>query len=168
MEWFNHTEEQPGTIWHFLSSSKSTPSLTSPAQGDMYSHCCGGRELEALWMSAPVRRQVKWDRLIPECYAAVSSNRSKPHLRPTPQLTAMPHPQPIEQGQGLNQHPHRHYVGFVNHWATKTTPDNTSLYSWVYKNISKNMVNREGGLLLFISKSSVTLVSLVIKYLLLV
>ena len=31
---------------------------------------------------------------------------SEPHLQPTPQLTAMPHPKPTEQGQGWNPQPH--------------------------------------------------------------
>ena len=31
-----------------------------------------------------------------------SNARSKLHLQPTPQLTAMPHPQPTERGQGSN------------------------------------------------------------------
>ena len=31
---------------------------------------------------------------------------SKPCLQPTPQLTAMPDPQPTEQGQGSNPQPH--------------------------------------------------------------
>ena len=31
---------------------------------------------------------------------------SKPHVRPTPQLTAMPDTQPTEQGQGSNLRPH--------------------------------------------------------------
>ena len=31
---------------------------------------------------------------------------SKPHLQPTPQLTATPDPQPTEQGQGLNPQAH--------------------------------------------------------------
>ena len=35
-----------------------------------------------------------------------SNAGSKPHLQPTPQLTAMPDPQPTEQGQGSNQQPH--------------------------------------------------------------
>ncbi len=35
-----------------------------------------------------------------------SSTGSKPHLQPTPQLVAMPDPQPTEQGQGLNQQTH--------------------------------------------------------------
>ena len=35
-----------------------------------------------------------------------SNVRSKPCLRATPQLTAMPDPQPTEQGQGSNLHPH--------------------------------------------------------------
>ena len=35
-----------------------------------------------------------------------SNAGSEPHLRPTSQLTAMPDPQPIEQGQGLNPKPH--------------------------------------------------------------
>jgi len=30
------------------------------------------------------------------------------HLQPTPQLTAMPDPQPTERGQRLNPHPHGH------------------------------------------------------------
>ena len=35
-----------------------------------------------------------------------SNARSKPCLQPTPQLLAMPDPQPTEQGQGLNPKPH--------------------------------------------------------------
>ena len=35
-----------------------------------------------------------------------SNKRSKPHLQPTPQLTATLDPQPAEQGQGLNPYPH--------------------------------------------------------------
>ena len=35
-----------------------------------------------------------------------SNTRSEPHLQSTPQLTAMPDPEPTEQGQGLNLHPH--------------------------------------------------------------
>ena len=40
-----------------------------------------------------------------------------------PQLVARPDPLPTEQGQGSNLHPHRHYVGFLTHWATMGTPD---------------------------------------------
>ena len=35
-----------------------------------------------------------------------SNSRSEPYLWPTPQLTAMLDPQPTEQGQGSNLHPH--------------------------------------------------------------
>ena len=35
-----------------------------------------------------------------------SNSGSEPHLQPTPQLTAMPDPQPTEQGQGSNPQPH--------------------------------------------------------------
>ena len=35
-----------------------------------------------------------------------SNARSKPHVRPTPQLTATPNPQPTEQGQASNRQPH--------------------------------------------------------------
>ena len=35
-----------------------------------------------------------------------SNTGSEPHLRPIPQLTATPDPQPAEQGQGSNQKPH--------------------------------------------------------------
>ena len=35
-----------------------------------------------------------------------SNARPKPRLQPTPQLTAMLNPQPTEQGQGSNPHPH--------------------------------------------------------------
>ena len=37
---------------------------------------------------------------------------SKPYLRPTPQLTATPDPQPTERGQGSNTH-HYGLVLFV-------------------------------------------------------
>ena len=36
---------------------------------------------------------------------------SEPHLGPTPQLMAMPDPQPIEGDQGLNPHPHGSKLG---------------------------------------------------------
>ena len=36
---------------------------------------------------------------------------SEPHLRPTPQLMAMPGPKPNEQGQGSNPHPHGCFSG---------------------------------------------------------
>ena len=35
-----------------------------------------------------------------------SNEGSKPHLQPAPQLMAMPDPEPTEQGQGSNLHPH--------------------------------------------------------------
>ena len=35
-----------------------------------------------------------------------SNMGSKPQVQPTLQLTAMPHPQPMEHGQGLNPNPH--------------------------------------------------------------
>ena len=35
-----------------------------------------------------------------------SNAGSEPRLQPTPQLTAMPDPQPTEQGQGWNPYPH--------------------------------------------------------------
>ena len=39
-------------------------------------------------------------------YQSHSNPRSKPCLRPTPQLTATPAPYPTEWGQGLNLQPH--------------------------------------------------------------
>ena len=53
--------------------------------------------------------------------ASQSHTRSKPDLQPTP-LAAIPDPQPTEQGQGSNLHSHRHYMGFLPHWATTGTP----------------------------------------------
>ena len=35
-----------------------------------------------------------------------SNAESEPHLRPTPQLTATPDPQPTDRGRGLNPKPH--------------------------------------------------------------
>ena len=35
-----------------------------------------------------------------------SNDRSKLHLQPPPELPAMLDPQPTEQGQGSNPHPH--------------------------------------------------------------
>ena len=35
-----------------------------------------------------------------------SNEGSKSHQQTTPQLMAMPDPQPTEQGQGSNSHPH--------------------------------------------------------------
>ena len=39
-------------------------------------------------------------------YHSHSNLGSKPHLHPTAQLTAMPDPEPTEQGQGSNLRPH--------------------------------------------------------------
>ena len=39
-------------------------------------------------------------------YHGHNNARSKPCLRPTPQLMAMPDPSPTERGQGWNLHPH--------------------------------------------------------------
>ena len=52
--------------------------------------------------------------------------RSEPHLRPMPQLVAMPDPQPTERSQGSNLHPHGYYVGFLAHWTTRGTPQRKS------------------------------------------
>ena len=46
---------------------------------------------------------------------------SKLHLRPAPQLVAMPDPEPPEQGQGWNPHPHGHDVEFLTLWAAART-----------------------------------------------
>ena len=43
-----------------------------------------------------------------------SNSGFEPCLRPTPQLTGMPDPQPTEQGQGLNPHPCIH--GISHYW----------------------------------------------------
>ena len=53
-----------------------------------------------------------------------SNAGSKPCLQPTPQLTAMPHPEPSEQ-PCLLMDP----VGLVKHWATKGTPSHIALVS---------------------------------------
>ena len=42
-----------------------------------------------------------------------SNTGSKPHLRPTPQLTAILDPQPTERGQGSNLHPRSSRRGAV-------------------------------------------------------
>ena len=39
-----------------------------------------------------------------------SNVRTEPRLQPTPQLTAMRNPQPIERGQGSNPHPQGSYL----------------------------------------------------------
>ena len=51
-----------------------------------------------------------------------SNAGSEPRLRPTPQLTAIPDPQPTEQGQGIEPATSWFLVGFVNHCATTGTP----------------------------------------------
>ena len=38
-----------------------------------------------------------------------SHAKSEPHLWPTPQIAAMPDPQPTERGQGSNLYPHGYY-----------------------------------------------------------
>ena len=43
---------------------------------------------------------------LPHSHNKARSARSELHLRPTPQLTAMPDPCLTEPGQGLNPHPH--------------------------------------------------------------
>jgi len=44
---------------------------------------------------------------------------SESHMQPTPQLTAMPDPQPTEKGQGLNPHLRGYYSGSLplNHYG---------------------------------------------------
>ena len=44
------------------------------------------------------------------------------HLQPMSQLVAIPDPEPIERGQGLNRHPHRYYVLFLTGRATRGLP----------------------------------------------
>ena len=53
---------------------------------------------------------------------------SKPHLPPTLQLAATPDLFPTEQGQGLNLHPHGHYVRFLTCSAPMETPFYMSIF----------------------------------------
>ena len=46
----------------------------------------------------------------PGVYHSHSNTRSELHLQLTQQLAAMQDPQPTEQGQRLNMHPHRNYL----------------------------------------------------------
>ena len=48
------------------------------------------------------RLEVESELQLPAC----ATGESEPCLQPTPQLTATPDPQPIEQSQGLNPHSH--------------------------------------------------------------
>ena len=58
-----------------------------------------------LHMEAP-RLGVELELQLPAYATATVTPRSKPHLQPTPQLNATRDPQPPEQGQGSNPHPH--------------------------------------------------------------
>ena len=52
---------------------------------------------------------------LPAHATATETPGSEPHLQPTPQLMAMPDPQPTEQGQVLNPQPHGWLlVGFIS------------------------------------------------------
>jgi len=60
---------------------------------------------------------------------------SELHLRPTPQLVTMPDPEPTEQGQRSNPHPHGHYVGSLtlSHSGFELHILNSPFYGvWIY------------------------------------
>ena len=63
-----------------------------------------------------------------------SNMGSKLCLQPTPQLAAMPDPQPTERG--IEPASSRFLVGFVNHRATRGTPD-------VFKKLKKGLPPNE-------------------------
>ena len=48
------------------------------------------------------------------------------------QLAAMLNPKPSEQGQELNLHPRRHYVGFLTRWAIMGVPENPSFKFFLF------------------------------------
>ena len=58
---------------------------------------------------------------------------SEPRLQPTPQFTAMPDPQPTEQGQGLNPQSHGYQLDYATgfHCATMRSPYFTFLTTLV-------------------------------------
>ena len=57
------------------------------------------------------------------------NTRSKPHLWPKLQLRLWQWQILTEWGQGLNLHPHGHYVSHVsNHWTTTGTPSSRTLW----------------------------------------
>ena len=58
------------------------------------------------WHMEIPRLGVKWGTTAASIYHSHSNSGSEPYLQPTPQLTAMPYPQPTEQGQGSNLRPH--------------------------------------------------------------
>ena len=73
-----------------------------------------------------------------------SNTESKPHLRPTPQLTAMPDPRPTLRGQGLNPHPHGYQSDLFHHvtmGTPKTLLSNTVMF-WGFRwtRISRNPI----------------------------
>ena len=54
---------------------------------------------------------------------AASNVGSEPHLRPTPQLTAMPDPQPTERGQRSNPQPHGSQLDSLTIEPRRETPE---------------------------------------------
>ena len=68
--------------------------------------------------SSQARAQI---RVVAACLHHSHSNRvSAPLLQPTPQLMAMPDPQPIEQGQGSNSCPHGYRLCYTS-WKRKSS-----------------------------------------------
>ena len=59
-----------------------------------------------------------------------SNTGSEPHLWPTPQLVAMPYPQPTECGRGPNSHPHETLCWVFNLLSHN---GNSYILEWVNK-----------------------------------
>ena len=81
--------------------------LTVSPSGDFKRFCGISSSLFMLFRATPTASgssQAKGQ--IRAIAASLHHSHSKPRLRPTPQLTAIPDPQPTERGQGLNPHPH--------------------------------------------------------------
>ena len=63
------------------------------------------RDPPSAYGNSQPRGQINWI-VSAGLHHSHSNMGSEPSLRPTPQLTAMPDPQPTEQDQGLNPKPH--------------------------------------------------------------
>lgn len=59
------------------------------------------------------RPGVESELQLPVDTTATAMRGSKPHLQPTPQLTATPDPEPTERGQESNSQPLWILVGFI-------------------------------------------------------
>ena len=99
LEIFRKELQSPGLLVLLLSSLFSFPLF-------IYLFCLFAisRATPAAYGGSQARGQIR--AVDAGLHQSHSNTGSKPRLGPTPQLTAMPDPQPTEQGHGPNGQPH--------------------------------------------------------------